>query len=78
MAILGIFRHLSKKVTKWEYLLKEDKIIPTLTVQYFLLLYISSYDFQTIMTQNGMEFGILNSQLGSFDIYYILLKPHEN
>ena len=34
MAILGIFRQLCKKLTKREYLLKEDKINQTLIVQY--------------------------------------------
>ena len=66
-----------QKVNEVRILAEGGQFIQTLTVQYFVMLYISNYDFQTIMTPNGMELDISVTDGGHL-MYYILLKPHEN
>ena len=68
MAILGIFRHLCKKLMKCEYLLKEDKMILTLTVLYFFNAFYLNY------VHKWNEICILFLDGGHLTWYYIIIK----
>ena len=52
MAILCIFRHLCKKLMKSEYLLSKGQNYSNFNLNHSVFLI--CYDFQTIMTPNGM------------------------
>ena len=78
MAILGIFKHLCKKLMKWEYLLKEDKIIQTFTVQiFFNALFLKLWFSKNCYPQIGCKIDIhvlvpRMARMGSFDVLYTI------